>query len=262
MNHVSAHGSRSGWRTAGASAHLVVCLLAAVVAGVAVAPVYGWGVAALAAWLVGAGVFVMWVWTALRPLPAPHMARIAAREDAIRPLRDLVLLGLSAGTVVTVALVIFRAHENSPPKTVLGVACIAASWLLLHTVLTLRYARLYYTEPHGGVDFNRPNDPTFRDFAYLRLHGRYDVSGFRHDNFQAGHPRHGAMARRHVVRLRHVDHRGHYQRHRRPQPLTAADPTGSAASCWTASPTRTAPPIRVPTHSSPVLEPGSAEDLR
>lgn len=167
MDHVSAPGSRSGWRTAGASAHLVVCLLAAVVAGVAVAPVYGWGVAALAAWLVGAGVFVLWVWIALRPLPAPHMARIAAREDAIRPLRDLVLLGLSAGTVVTVALVIFRAHENSPPKTVLGVACIAASWLLLHTVLTLRYARLYYTEPHGGVDFNRPDDPTFRDFAYL-----------------------------------------------------------------------------------------------
>ena len=31
----------------------------------------------VAAWLVGAGVFVMWVWIALRPLPAPHMARMS-----------------------------------------------------------------------------------------------------------------------------------------------------------------------------------------
>jgi len=162
---VSAPGSESRWRTAGSSAHLVVCLLAGVVAGVAVAPVSGWGAAALAAWLVGASVFVGWVWAALHPLPAPHVARLAAQEDAVRPLRDLVLLGLSAGTVVTVALVIFRAHENSAPEIVLGVACIAASRLLLHTLLTLRYARLYYTEPHGGVDFNRPADPTFRDFG-------------------------------------------------------------------------------------------------
>jgi uncharacterized membrane protein len=64
--------------------------------------------------------------------------------------------------------VIFRAHQNPPSRIVLGVGCIAASWLVLNTVYTLRYARLYYTDPRGGVDFNQEgDDPTFPDFAYL-----------------------------------------------------------------------------------------------
>ena len=32
---------------------------------------------------------------------------------------------------------------------------------------TLRYARLYYTEPRGGVDFTGGADPVYRDFTYL-----------------------------------------------------------------------------------------------
>jgi uncharacterized membrane protein len=52
-------------------------------------------------------------------------------------------------------------------RTALGVACLAASWLVLNTVFTLRYARLYYPEPQGGVDFPGGADPVYRDFAYL-----------------------------------------------------------------------------------------------
>lgn len=70
---------------------------------------------------------------------------------------------------MTVVVVIFRAHQNPPQRTALGVAAIAASWLVLNTIFMLRYARLYYTEPRGGVDFNQDDDPTFRDFAYLAL---------------------------------------------------------------------------------------------
>jgi uncharacterized membrane protein len=47
------------------------------------------------------------------------------------------------------------------------VAAIAASWLVVNSIFTLRYARLYYTEPRGGVDFDQDPDPTFRDFAYV-----------------------------------------------------------------------------------------------
>jgi uncharacterized membrane protein len=69
--------------------------------------------------------------------------------------------------VATVALVIFRARQNPPERTVLAVACVAASWLVLNTVFTLRYARLYYTEPQGGVDFPGGADPVYGDFRYL-----------------------------------------------------------------------------------------------
>lgn len=39
----------------------------------------------------------------------------------------------------------------------------------MHTIFTLRYAQLYYTEPAGGIDFNQEERPSFRDFAYLSL---------------------------------------------------------------------------------------------
>ena len=33
----------------------------------------------------------------------------------------------------------------------------------------LRYARLYYAEPIGGVDFHAEDQPDYRDFAYLAV---------------------------------------------------------------------------------------------
>jgi uncharacterized membrane protein len=44
---------------------------------------------------------------------------------------------------------------------------VVASWLVVHTVFTLRYAAHYYTEPIGGVDFNQDDAPSFADFAYV-----------------------------------------------------------------------------------------------
>lgn len=42
---------------------------------------------------------------------------------------------------------------------------MALSWLLVHTLFTLRYATLYYLAK-DGVDFNK-NPPKYADFAYL-----------------------------------------------------------------------------------------------
>jgi uncharacterized membrane protein len=47
------------------------------------------------------------------------------------------------------------------------VVSVALSWVVVHTVYTLRYARLYYTPPEGGVDFGGSELPRFSDFAYL-----------------------------------------------------------------------------------------------
>jgi uncharacterized membrane protein len=38
---------------------------------------------------------------------------------------------------------------------------------VLHTVYTLRYARLYYSDPVGGIDFNSDDRPSYFDFAYV-----------------------------------------------------------------------------------------------
>jgi uncharacterized membrane protein len=49
----------------------------------------------------------------------------------------------------------------------LGVLSVVLSWAMVHTLFTLRYAALYYGDPVGGIDFNSPDPPTYRDFAYL-----------------------------------------------------------------------------------------------
>jgi uncharacterized membrane protein len=144
-----------------------VSFLAAGIIGGIAAPLLGWATAGLIAWVAAALVFLIWSWASLWSLGVEDTAWVAARADGSRAVRDLALIAISIGTLLAVALVIFRAHQNPPSRIVLGVACIAASWLVLNTVFTLRYARLYYTDPRGGVDFNQEDDPTFPDFAYL-----------------------------------------------------------------------------------------------
>jgi uncharacterized membrane protein len=47
------------------------------------------------------------------------------------------------------------------------VASVALSWTVVQTVFTSHYARLYYSDPVGGIDFNQQAPPRFSDFAYL-----------------------------------------------------------------------------------------------
>jgi len=36
----------------------------------------------------------------------------------------------------------------------------------VHTVFALKYARAYYSEPAGGIEFNENEPPNYIDFAY------------------------------------------------------------------------------------------------
>jgi uncharacterized membrane protein len=163
----AASGRRDRWRGAAAGTHLAVSLAGGAVAGVASAPLFGWATAGFLAWVVTAGVFLVETWLSVWRLDAADTAWLAAREDGSRPLRDLTLLAISVGTLLTVALVIFRVHQTPPGRTALAVASVVASWLVVNTVYTLRYARLYYTDPPGGVEFTGGDEPTYREFAYL-----------------------------------------------------------------------------------------------
>jgi uncharacterized membrane protein len=157
----------TGWRSASAGLNLTVSLTSGgIVGALAVSPL-GVLTAGLLAWVVTAVVFLASTGASTWKLDAADTAWLAAREDGSRLLRDLTMIAISIGTLVTVVVVIFRVHENPPQRTALGVAAIAASWLVVHTIFTLRYARLYYTEPRGGVDFGQDPEPTFRDFAYV-----------------------------------------------------------------------------------------------
>jgi uncharacterized membrane protein len=53
--------------------------------------------------------------------------------------------------------------------TGLAFVSVLLAWASIHTVYTLRYARLYYSPPVGGIDFHEDDPPDYLDVAYLAL---------------------------------------------------------------------------------------------
>ena len=165
--HEESRRTGTSWQRVTARTHLLVSTGIGVVLGAVVGLGYGALVGSLVAWAVAASVFLGWTWTSIWPLGADDTSRIAHREDPTRAVRDLVLLLVAVVSLLTVGLVIFRPHDSGPVRLGLGVVCVVASWAVLHTIFVLRYARLYYLEPVGGIDFKQEPDPTYRDFAYV-----------------------------------------------------------------------------------------------
>jgi uncharacterized membrane protein len=98
--------------------------------------------------------------------------RIARAEDASPTAAEGVLVGAGAASLVAVAFTLAAAGDAVAPArgllTALAIASVALAWISVHTVWVLRYARLYYSPPHGGIDFGA-EEPGYADFAYLAL---------------------------------------------------------------------------------------------
>jgi uncharacterized membrane protein len=154
-----------------ASTHLIVSLAAALAAGGAAAATGAGGDAPLIGWDALAVVFCAWVWFTVGKLDASSTADHAQREDPSRDVSHLMLLGAAIASLAAVGVVLFRASNESGTGKYLDAAFALASvfvtWTLVHSVFTLKYARLYYAPPVGGIDFNEDDDPQYTDFAYL-----------------------------------------------------------------------------------------------
>jgi uncharacterized membrane protein len=126
-------------------------------------PLVGWDVAALT--------YLVWVWRTIAHLDAEATARHAVREDPTRTATDLLLLSASSASLLAVGSVLVRVGSAGGLREGLqvgfAVVSLLVSWGVIHTVYTLRYARLYYTGVRGGVDFHQEAAPRFSDFAYL-----------------------------------------------------------------------------------------------
>lgn len=154
-------------QTASAGTHLLIAVLIGASAGAALAYPLGSESAALVAWVGTSAAFLLLTWAAIWELDAADTARLALKQDPSRAVRDLVLLLVAAGSLLTVALIIFSARHSGSTRVALGVASVVASWAVVHTVFALKYARLYYGEPAGGINFKQDPEPSYRDFAYL-----------------------------------------------------------------------------------------------
>jgi uncharacterized membrane protein len=159
------------WVSAGSRTRLATMLLAGVAAVVATGTVGAWEYAPLAGWDVAALVFTVWVWLAIGRMDSSATASHATREDPGRTVTDLIVLTASVASLVAVSLVLVKASSAKGGQQTalagLGVGSVALAWFTVHTLFTLRYARLYYTDEDGGVNFNQDEPPRYLDFAYL-----------------------------------------------------------------------------------------------
>ena len=141
-------------------------------AAIAVAVGASWSVAVLCAIDVATGVYVIWVWATIGGADAATTARLARAEDASRAAAEAVLVAAGITGLIAVAFTLAQAGNSVAPDrgllTALAIGSVALAWLSVHTVWLLRYARLYFSPPDGGVDFHG-EAPEYADFAYLAL---------------------------------------------------------------------------------------------
>jgi uncharacterized membrane protein len=159
-------------------------LIPGIVAGVLVGVLVRPGLGPIAGYDVAVLIYLTRVWLAIWPLDAKTTAEHAAREDPSRSIADLVLLTAAVASLGAIAVVIVQ--SNSSHGSIvgadigIGAGSIVVSWLLVHTIFTLKYARLYYgassardknsaenSSTEGGVAFENKVRPPYTDFAYL-----------------------------------------------------------------------------------------------
>lgn len=153
---------------------VAVRILGSVALGVVVALVVGntagWRFA-LAGWVAAAALYVVWTRCILSGMDAEQTRRWVTREDPTRSVADVVILTASLASLLGVGYVVAAGSKLSGSgalqAALVGILTVGASWFAVHTLFTVHYARLYYSDEPGGINFHDPHPPRFRDFAYL-----------------------------------------------------------------------------------------------
>ena len=152
-----------------ATVRVVAALGVGLAVGLAVSGLLSWRVGLLLGWMAAATLFIAWMWATIWPLSAHETAVHAVREDTGRATSDALVVVAAVASLAADA-VLLEAGSAGPRKDLvaaLSVASVALAWATVHTLFTTRYARLYYTGPDGGIDFNETDPPRYADFAYL-----------------------------------------------------------------------------------------------
>jgi uncharacterized membrane protein len=157
-------------RVALASVRLSASLLAGLIIGVAVGVWKSWEYAPLGGWDAAAVVFLVWVWVSIYGRDAQATANLAVREDPGRAWADVLLMLASVASLAAVAALLVQGGSADGAAKILaaslGIVSVVISWTLVHTLFTLRYARMFYRNK-GGIDFNSDEAPRYSDFAYV-----------------------------------------------------------------------------------------------
>jgi uncharacterized membrane protein len=154
-----------------ASVQVGVSAAAGILLAVPIALATAWALFPIVAWDITALVYAVWVWRMSWKLNPEETAQAAVPQDPTRRAADFLALTAAVASLVAVGFILGRAANSQGAEqgwlAGLGVVSVVISWTVVHTVFTLRYARLYYTETDSGIEFGEEEEPAYSDFAYV-----------------------------------------------------------------------------------------------
>ncbi len=150
-------------------------LAGAALAATPMAPV----TAAVLAWDIGTGLYVVLAFALFLSAPPERMAHNAKREEE----GEWTIFALTvAAAVASLAAIlgVFAETKGLTPVTrglhiALVAGTLAVSWLMMHTTFAFRYAHEYYARDLAppafdrGLEFPGETTPDYMDFAYFSL---------------------------------------------------------------------------------------------
>ena len=147
------------------------CGLLGLAAGAATASFQPWQLAVLVGWLTLAASLLGWIWYEVADCDAEHTRLRSTIEDTTHLTANAVVVAASTISLVGVAFGLAKArhvgHNLQVVMTVCAVAAVVLSWLVVHSMFTLRFAHEYYRDESGGLVFPGGEDPDYVDFAYF-----------------------------------------------------------------------------------------------
>ena len=124
----------------------------------------------LLGWDVAVVIYLVWTGASVWNLDPGRTAQLAKREDPSTPVAELVVLLAGTAMLAAVGFALVKAGQTTGGEkaylVTIGLLSVVLSWAVVHTVFGLRYARAYYADPVGGIDFNEAEPPNYVDFAY------------------------------------------------------------------------------------------------
>lgn len=133
----------------------------------------------LSIWIVFALTIIVLDWIAILWSHPLEVRKIAKLQDSSRYLLFLFVIVASLISLVAIVFLLKSAKGHSAASVssniTLAMAAVIVSWVLVHTIFTMRYAHLYYDtdkddgtpKKGGGLQFPGETEPDYLDFAYF-----------------------------------------------------------------------------------------------
>ena len=134
------------------------------------------GVRALATWDVYIFSTLVMIWTTITTADPEEVMAGAKAQDTSRTAVFILVLVAACVSIVAVALMLSAAKglhgARLTAHVLFSLFTVVSSWVLVHTIFTLRYAHIYYGTDDdqkrvGGLEFPEDDSPDYLDFAYF-----------------------------------------------------------------------------------------------